>query len=85
MTDPIPKQVHPLIRETIKQLDDGWEVVKKRDHYFLHHNGRRVVCIGNNSSKPNAIKQRKPCTHCSDIWRTPMDLITLDYRHVDCL
>jgi hypothetical protein len=59
MADPIPKQVHPLIRETIKQLDDGWEVVKKRDHYFLHHNGRRVVCIGNNSSKPNDYQAKK--------------------------
>ena len=51
MSDSIPKQVHSLLKEAIKQLPEGWEVVKKRDHYFLHHNGRRVVCIGNNSSK----------------------------------
>ena len=43
--------MHPALREAIKQLGNGWVVVKKRDHYFLHHNGQRVACIGNNSSK----------------------------------
>lgn len=59
MTDPIPKQVHPLLRDAIKQLGGGWAVVKKRDHYFLHHNGRRVICIGNNSSKINDYQAKK--------------------------
>ena len=51
MTDQIPKQIHPTLREAIKSLSDEWQVVKKRDHYFLHHNGRRVACVGNNASK----------------------------------
>jgi hypothetical protein len=59
MPETIPKQVHPLLKEAIKQLPEGWAVVKKRDHYFLHHNGRRVICIGNNSSKINDYQAKK--------------------------
>lgn len=46
----IPKQVHPMLRDKIKDLPDTWEVIKKRDHYFLLHEGKRVACVGNNSS-----------------------------------
>ena len=59
MPETIPKQVHPLLRDAIKQLGADWEVVKKREHYFLHHNGRRVACIGNNSSKTNDYHAKK--------------------------
>lgn len=45
----IPKQVSKNVREAIKSLRSDWEIVKKRDHYFLVANGRRVV-IANNSS-----------------------------------
>ena len=46
----VPKQVHPLLRSVIKDLPSTWEVVKKKDHYFLNHRGQRVACIANNSS-----------------------------------
>jgi len=59
MADTIPKQVHPTLREAIKQLGSGWAVVKKRDHYFLHHKGRRVACIGNNASKASEHQAKK--------------------------
>lgn len=59
MGDAIPRQVHPMLREAIKALPSDWQVVKKRDHYFLHHNGRRVACIGSNSSKVSDHKAKK--------------------------
>lgn len=44
------KRLHPLLQAEIKKLPDTWEVVKKRDHYFLYHEGKRVACVANNSS-----------------------------------
>ena len=55
----IPKQVHPLLRNAIKDLPSTWEVVKKKDHYFLIHHGRRVACVANNSSTQDDRQARK--------------------------
>jgi len=38
------------VRRAIAALDQPWEVVKKRDHYFLHIGDRPRICIGSNSS-----------------------------------
>lgn len=55
----VPKQVHPLLRNAIKDLPNTWEVVKKKDHYFLIHHGRRVACVANNSSTQDDRQARK--------------------------
>lgn len=55
----IPKQVHSILREAIKDLPDTWEVVKKKDHYFLHHRGRRVACVANNASTQDDRQAKK--------------------------
>ena len=46
----IPRQVDKKVRRAIAALDQPWEVVKKRDHYFLHIGDRPRICIGGNSS-----------------------------------
>jgi len=38
------------VRRAIAALDQPWEVVKKRDHYFLKIADKPLVCIGSNSS-----------------------------------
>jgi hypothetical protein len=53
------KQIHPLLAAEIKELPETWEVVKKRDHYFLLHEGKRVACVGNNSSTPDDRQAKK--------------------------
>jgi hypothetical protein len=58
MTD-LPKQIDKKVRQEIAALDQPYEVVKKRDHYFLHVPGRSPVCIGNNSSKQNEWQTNK--------------------------
>ena len=55
----IPKQVHPILRNELKELPDSWEVVKKKDHYFLIHKGKRVACVANNSSTQDDRQARK--------------------------
>ena len=50
MTGRIPRQVDKKVRRWLAALDQPWEVVKKRDHYFLKIEGKPLVCIGNNSS-----------------------------------
>jgi hypothetical protein len=45
----IPRQVSKGVRKAIKSLRCNWEIVKKRDHYFLLARGRRIV-VANNSS-----------------------------------
>lgn len=49
MMSDIPKQVSKGVREAIKSLRSDWEIVKKRDHYFLMANGRRIVIASNSS------------------------------------
>lgn len=53
------KQIHPLLAAEIKELPETWEVVKKRDHYFLLHEGKRVACVGNNSSTQDDRQAKK--------------------------
>lgn len=53
------KQIHPLLAAEIKTLPETWEVVKKRDHYFLLHEGKRVACVGNNSSSQDDRQAKK--------------------------
>jgi hypothetical protein len=53
------KQIHPLLAAEIKELPETWEVVKKRDHYFLLHEGKRVACVGNNSSSQDDRQAKK--------------------------
>jgi hypothetical protein len=55
----IPKQIHPTLRNVIKELPTEWEVVKKRDHYFLTHNGHRVACVANNASTQDERQAKK--------------------------
>ena len=50
MTDRVPRQVDKKVRRAIAALDQPWEVVKKRDHYFLKIADKPLVCIGSNSS-----------------------------------
>lgn len=40
------------ILRVLKGMSKPWELVKKRDHYFVLVGGRRI-CVGSNSSKPS--------------------------------
>jgi hypothetical protein len=55
----IPRKIHPVLRDELKELPDTWEVVKKKDHYFLLHQGRRVACVANNASTQNDQQAKK--------------------------
>jgi hypothetical protein len=55
----LPKQIDKKVRQEIAALAQPYEVVKKRDHYFLHIPGRNPVCVGNNSSKQNEWQTNK--------------------------
>jgi len=55
----IPRKIHPVLRDELKELPDTWEVVKKKDHYFLVHHGRRVACVANNSSTQDDYQAKK--------------------------
>lgn len=55
----LPKQVHPLLRKVLRGLPSTWGVVKKKDHYFLVHRGRRVACVANNASTQNDQQAKK--------------------------
>ena len=59
MIGQVPKQVHSILRDVIKELPDTWEVVKKKDHYFLYHKGKRVACVANNSSTQADFQAKK--------------------------
>ena len=52
----LPRHIDKKLREVIKDLPETFEVVKKKDHYFLYDGTVRVCCIGNNSS-PSKQKQ----------------------------
>ena len=49
----LPRQIDRRIRERIQRLPVEWQVVKKRDHYFLWVGGGVLCCVGDNSSKVN--------------------------------
>jgi hypothetical protein len=55
----IPRKIHPVLRDELKELPDTWEVVKKKDHYFLLHQGRRVACVAGNASTQNDRQAKK--------------------------
>ena len=52
MTD-LPKQIDRKVRREIAALTRSWEIVKKRDHYFLKVEGSPLICVANNASKAN--------------------------------
>lgn len=47
----IPRAVDQRVRRAIAALEVPWHIVKKRDHYFLHIEGRPMICISGNRSK----------------------------------
>lgn len=47
----LPKQIDRRVRREIAALDRPWQVVKKRDHYFLQIEDQPMICVANNSSK----------------------------------
>lgn len=49
----IPSQIDRRVRRAIAALDRPWQIIKKRDHYFLQVEDAPLICVGNNSSKRN--------------------------------
>lgn len=49
----IPRQIDKKVRQEIAKLGRPWEVVKKRDHYFLRLEGEPPICVGSNASTKN--------------------------------
>lgn len=49
----IPRQVDKKVRQEITNLNRPWQVIKKRDHYFLHAEGKPPICLASNASKQN--------------------------------
>jgi len=47
---PIPRQIDKAVRRYLRRLPVRWEIVKSKDHYFLEVDGKRIACVGNNSS-----------------------------------
>lgn len=47
----IPKQIDRRVRREIAALDQPWELVKKKDHYFLQIEDQPLLCVASNSSK----------------------------------
>lgn len=50
MTD-LPKQIDKRVRREIAALDRPWELVKKRNHYFIRIGDQPMICVADNSSK----------------------------------
>ena len=36
----------PLIQKGISELPDGYEIIRKKDHYFLQYHGLPRICLG---------------------------------------
>lgn len=53
MTDRLPRQIDRRIRQALASINEPWELVKKRDHYFVRFADGGWVCVANNSSKTN--------------------------------
>jgi hypothetical protein len=49
--DEIPPQIPREVRKELKKLRKPWEMVKKKDHYFVKIGDDNLICIGNNGSK----------------------------------
>ena len=49
--DDLPPQIDRRVRKELKKLRKPWEVVKKRDHYFVKIGESALICIANNSSR----------------------------------
>lgn len=47
----LPRQIDKRVRREIAALDRPWELVKKRDHYFVRVEGHPMVCVANNASR----------------------------------
>ena len=47
----LPPQIDRRVRKELKKLRKPWEVVKKRDHYFVKIGTGALICIANNSSR----------------------------------
>ena len=58
MTD-LPKQVDRKVRRELAALDRPWELIKKRDHYFVRIDGGSKICVANNSSKATDYQTKK--------------------------
>ena len=59
MTDPLPKQIDKRVRRELAALDRPWQLVKKRDHYFVQIEDQPMICVANNSSKRNDYQTSK--------------------------
>lgn len=57
--DDLPSQVDRRVRQELKKLNKPWQVVKKKDHYFVKIGENSLVCIGDNSSKPGGRRTMK--------------------------
>jgi hypothetical protein len=53
MTGRLPRQIDRRVRRVLDEIADPWELVKKRDHYFVRFADGGWVCVANNSSKTN--------------------------------
>jgi hypothetical protein len=47
----IPRQIDRRVRREIAALDQPWELIKKKDHYFLQVEDQPLLCVASNSSK----------------------------------
>lgn len=55
------KQISPRIRKEVEALGQPWEIVKKKDHYFLKIGEAPLVCVANNSSRGEKSRLEKNC------------------------
>lgn len=46
--------IEPEIRTVLKEISVPYEIVKKKDHYFLEIPGHRRLCIANNHPRTKA-------------------------------
>jgi hypothetical protein len=49
--DNLPPQVDRRIKKALKALDVPWQLVKKKDHYFVQIGDEPLICIADNASK----------------------------------
>ena len=47
----LPRQIDRRVRREIATLTRSWQIVKKRDHYFLQIEDQPMICVANNASK----------------------------------
>lgn len=54
-----PPQIDRNIKKVLKKIRQPWEIVKKKDHYFVKIGGKPLICIASNSSSPNEVWTKK--------------------------